>query len=115
MVIYAPLVAPGDPLSLAPARRLRPPSAQYWYGTDMFGRDVYTRTIYGARISLIVGSLVAVISTVVGLTLGLVSGYVRQVDAIVMRIMDGLMAIPGILLAISMMALTASSDRTAVF
>src|SRR5258708_354468 len=112
--IFAPLVAPGDPLSLAPARRLRPPSAQYWFGTDMFGRDVYTRTIYGARISLIVGSFVAVISTLIGLTIGLISGYVRQVDAIVMRVMDGLMSIPGILIAISMMALSRASVRTVI-
>jgi peptide/nickel transport system permease protein len=114
MAIFAPLFAPGDPLSLAPSRRLRPPQEAYWFGTDMFGRDVYTRTIYGARISLIVGISVAILSTVVGLFIGLLAGYVRMVDAIVMRIMDGLMSIPGILLAIAMMALTKASVENVI-
>lgn len=114
MAVFAPLFAPGDPLALAPARRLRPPSETYWFGTDMFGRDVYTRTIYGARISLIVGISVSLLSTVIGLTIGLLSGYVRAVDAVVMRIMDGLMAIPGILLAIAMMALTKASVENVI-
>jgi peptide/nickel transport system permease protein len=114
MAIFAPLLAPGDPLALAPARRLRSPRAEHWFGTDMFGRDVYTRTVYGARVSLVVGVLVASISTILGLFIGLVSGYVRAVDAVVMRIMDGLMAIPGILLAIALMALTKASIQTVV-
>jgi peptide/nickel transport system permease protein len=85
--------------------RLRPPSAEFWFGTDMYGRDVFARTIHGSRISLLVGSLVAVASVSCGLVIGLVTGYVRAVDRIVMRVMDGLMAIPDILLAIAMMAL----------
>ena len=114
IAIFAPFFAPGDPLALAPARRLRPPSETYWFGTDMFGRDVFTRTIYGTRISLIVGISVSVVSTLVGLVIGMLSGYVRIVDAIVMRIMDGLMAIPGILLAIAMMALTKASVENVI-
>jgi len=114
IAIFAPFFAPGDPLALAPARRLRPPSETYWFGTDMFGRDVYTRTIYGTRISLIVGISVSVLSTIIGLVIGMLSGYVRMVDAIVMRIMDGLMAIPGILLAIAMMALTKASVENVI-
>lgn len=114
IAIFAPFFAPGDPLALAPARRLRPPSETYWFGTDMFGRDVFTRTIYGTRISLIVGICVSALSTVVGLFIGLLSGYVRIVDAIIMRIMDGLMAIPGILLAIAMMALTKASVENVI-
>ena len=114
IAVFAPVFAPGDPLSLAPARRLRAPQEAYWFGTDMFGRDVYTRTIYGTRISLIVGICVSILSTSVGLLIGLLSGYVRSVDAVVMRIMDGLMAIPGILLAIAMMALTKASVENVI-
>jgi peptide/nickel transport system permease protein len=114
IAVFAPFIAPGDPLALAPARRLRPPQEAYWFGTDMFGRDVYTRTIYGTRISLIVGISVSVLSTLVGLLIGMLSGYVRLVDAIIMRIMDGLMAIPGILLAIAMMALTKASVENVI-
>jgi peptide/nickel transport system permease protein len=88
---------------------LRPPSAEYWFGTDMLGRDVYSRIVYGARVSLIVGISVAVFSSMAGLFIGLVSGFVRWADGIIMRIMDGLMSIPPILLAIALMALTKAS------
>jgi peptide/nickel transport system permease protein len=104
VAISAPWIAPGDPQSVSPALRLRPPSTKFWFGTDMYGRDVFTRTIHGSRISLLVGSLVAVTSVSCGLVIGLVTGSVRAVDNIVMRVMDGLMAIPDILLAIAMMA-----------
>ena len=104
MAISAPWIAPGDPQAVSPAMRLRPPSSNFWFGTDMYGRDVFTRTIHGSRISLLVGSLVAIASVSCGLVIGLVTGSVRAVDNIVMRVMDGLMAIPDILLAIAMMA-----------
>ena len=77
----------------------------HWMGTDSLGRDVYSRVIYGARISLIIGIAVAVLSIAAGLAIGLVSGYIRWLDAIVMRVMDGLMAIPAILLAIGLVSL----------
>ncbi|HZS81663.1 MAG TPA: hypothetical protein VFA50_02240 [Stellaceae bacterium] len=80
LAIFAPLIAPGDPQALNPIRRLRPPSAEAWFGTDMYGRDVFTRTIHGSRISLLVGVLLAVISVGCGLVIGLVTGYVRAVD-----------------------------------
>ena len=105
LAIFAPLVA-GDPLRMTPAQRLRPPSDAWWFGTDRFGRDVYARTLYGARISLVVGITVALAASAIGLAIGLVCGYFRTVDSIVMRIMDGIMAIPSILLAIALITLT---------
>jgi peptide/nickel transport system permease protein len=108
MALIAPLIA-GDPLRINPINRLKPPSAEFWFGTDFLGRDIYARTIYGARISLAVGFAVAIISTLIGLVIGMVAGYLRWVDAIVMRIMDGLMAIPGVLLAIALIALAGAS------
>ena len=106
MAIFAPFIATNDPLKLSPVNRLRPPSERWWFGTDQFGRDVFSRTIYGARVSLIVGLSVAAFSSVLGLALGLACGYFRKVDGIVMRIMDGLMAIPSILLAIALITLS---------
>ena len=96
----------GDPLKLNPIRRLRPPSASFWFGTDQFGRDVFSRTIYGTRVSLIVGLSVAAMSTVVGLAIGLLCGFYKALDGVVMRIMDGIMAIPSILLAVALITLT---------
>jgi len=109
IAIFAPWLGTIDPQAVAPIRRLKPPSAEFWFGSDMLGRDVYSRVIYGARVSLIVGLAVALLSTLVGLAIGLVTGYIRWLDAIVMRIMDGLMSIPSVLLAIALMALTTAS------
>ena len=96
----------GDPLKIAPVNRLRPPSERWWFGTDQFGRDLFARTVWGARVSLIVGLSVAAASSLLGLALGLACGYFRRLDGIVMRMMDGLMAIPSILLAIALITLT---------
>ena len=106
--MVAPWIAP-DPLRLNPINRLKPPGETFWFGADFLGRDVYARTIHGGQISLMVGVTVAAISTVIGLAIGLVAGYLRWVDAIVMRIMDGLMAIPGVLLAIALISLAGAS------
>ena len=114
MAIFAPFLGTVDPTALAPAKRTRPPSEQYWFGSDMLGRDVYSRVLYGARISLIVGFSVAICAASVGLFIGLVSGFIRSVDAVVMRIMDGMMSIPAILLAIAMMALTRASVENVI-
>ncbi len=111
--IFAPFLAT-DPLELAPWVRLKPPGEFGWFGTDHLGRDVFARTIYGARISLSVGLFVALVSTAAGLFIGLLAGYVRIVDTVVMRIMDGLMAIPGILFAIALMALVGSSVQNVI-
>jgi peptide/nickel transport system permease protein len=108
LAILAPLFA-GDAITMQPALRLRPPSEANWFGTDHLGRDVFARTVYGARVSLFVGIAVAAMSITGGLFIGLMSGYFRRVDAVVMRLMDGLMAIPAILLAIALVALTRAS------
>src|ERR1700680_1055726 len=115
MAVFAPWLSTVDPQALAPVRRLKWPSATYWFGTDMLGRDVYSRTIYGARVSLIVGIGVALFSTALGLAIGVVTGFTRWVDAVVMRVMDGLMSIPSVLIAIALMALTRASLQNVVF
>jgi peptide/nickel transport system permease protein len=112
--VFAPLLSSIDPQALAPARRVRQPSAEYWFGTDMLGRDVYTRVIYGTRVSLIVGFSVAVLSSILGLAVGLVSGFIRVADGVIMRVMDGLMSIPPILLAIALMAATRGSVQNVI-
>jgi peptide/nickel transport system permease protein len=112
MAILAPLLAPHDPQLLAPAQRLKPSSAQFLLGTDAYGRDVLSRIIYGARISLLIGLGAAVFSISIGLLIGLVSGFFKWVDAVMMRVMDGLMAIPSILLAIAVVSLSGASLMT---
>jgi peptide/nickel transport system permease protein len=114
IAILAPWLGTADPTALAPAKRTREPSAQFWFGTDMLGRDVYSRVIYGARISLIVGFAVAALASAVGTFIGLTSGFIRWLDAILMRVMDGLMSIPSILLAIALMALTRASVENVI-
>jgi peptide/nickel transport system permease protein len=109
IALLAPLLATVDPTALAPARRTRDPSWQHWFGTDMMGRDIYSRVLYGTRVSLAVGFSVAILASVAGLAVGLVSGFVRWADGILMRVMDGMMSIPPILLAITLMALTRGS------
>ena len=108
VALLAPWIA-SDPLSFDPLNRLKRPSAEFWFGTDQFGRDVYSRVVYGTRISLIVGVSVAVVATVTGLLVGVLCGYYRRLDDIVMRVMDGLMAIPAILLAIALITLMKAS------
>ena len=101
--VLAPLLA-GDPLRIDVPRRLTAPSQAHWFGTDDVGRDVWSRVVYGARLSLVVGAAVVALSFVIGLGCGLIAGYYRRLDNIVMRIMDGLMAFPAIILAIALMA-----------
>ncbi|MEW6265128.1 MAG: ABC transporter permease [Thermodesulfobacteriota bacterium] len=98
-----------DPLEISPINRLKPPSGRHWLGTDMLGRDIFSRTLHGGRISLTIGLAVATASMAAGLVAGLISGYSRAVDAVMMRFMDGLMAIPEMLLAISLVAVTKAS------
>ncbi|UIJ74133.1 ABC transporter permease [Aurantimonas sp. HBX-1] len=109
MAVFAPLIAPFDPIQMDPSKRLQPAGEMFLLGTDAYGRDLFSRIVYGARISLIVGIGAAVVSVAIGLPLGLLSGFFRPLDAILMRIMDGLMAIPGILLAIAVVSLAGAS------
>jgi peptide/nickel transport system permease protein len=128
VAILAPVLGTSDPARVEPVLRNKRPGAvastrnadgsqtarTHWMGTDSLGRDVYSRVIYGARVSMMVGASVALISTVVGLVIGVLAGYLRWLDGIVMRIMDGLMSIPAILLAIGLVSLSRAGLRTVI-
>lgn len=104
MAVFAPWVSSVSPVEINPIARMKPPSETHLFGTDALGRDVFSRAVWGARISLVVGISVAVVSIVLGVALGMLAGYFPRIDMVLMRIMDGLMAIPNILLAIALMA-----------
>lgn len=112
--ISAPLLFTGDPNAVAPHNRFVGPSQGNWFGTDVVGRDVYTRTIYGSRVSLIVAVAVSTITIFLSVVIGLLVGYYRWVDMVVMRVMDGLMSIPAILLAIALMAVFGGSVQNVI-
>ncbi len=113
IALIAPLIS-GDPQRIAPIARLRVPSARHWFGTDNLGRDVFSRTVWGARISLLVGASVAGFATVAGMAIGMLCLLSPAVESVVMRVMDGLMAIPAILLAIALVSLTRASVITVI-
>ena len=115
ITLAAPWLATHDPQDIDPIARLRAPSTEHLLGTDALGRDVWSRTLHGGRISLMVGLVVGVLASAIGLGIGLVSGYSRIADAIVMRVMDGLMSIPAILLAIALMSVARASMLTVIF
>jgi peptide/nickel transport system permease protein len=112
--VLAPWLARHDPLFIDPLGRLKPPLGDHLLGTDAVGRDVLSRTIHGGRVSLIIGFAVALAATFIGLLIGLVGGYTRIADAVLMRVMDGLMSIPTILLAIALMAIAKASLTTVI-
>jgi peptide/nickel transport system permease protein len=112
IAVAAPLLATTDPLLIHPLERLRPGSLQHWFGTDALGRDVYARVVYGARTSLIVGTVAAAASIAFGLVIGVIAGYFRMADLIIMRVMDGVMAIPSIVLAVALVAISGASLTT---
>ena len=112
VAVFAPVLGTVDPVAINPAERLAKVSSAHWLGTDAFGRDTYSRALYGARVSLIVGIGATVMSLSAGLLIGVIAGYFRFADGIIMRVMDGIMAIPGILLAIALVSLTGGSLMT---
>lgn len=102
--VMAPILAPYDVLEMVPQNRFVPPNSEHWFGTDNFGRDIFSRVMYGVRLSLIIGIVVTLFSTIIGLIVGLLSAYYKLLDHILMRICDGLFAFPSILLAIAITA-----------
>jgi peptide/nickel transport system permease protein len=112
--VLSPLIVPHDPLAMAPTRSLEPPSAIHLLGTDQLGRDLLSRILVGTRISILVGAAVAALATAVGLAIGLLAGFVRVLDGPLMRVMDGIMSIPGVLFAIALMAVFRASVETVV-
>ncbi|MHA1565850.1 MAG: ABC transporter permease [Alphaproteobacteria bacterium] len=114
LAIFADLLAPFDPNKNDYRNLLAPPSAAHWLGTDSFGRDIFSRIVHGTRVSLRIGLVVVVMTGVLGTIIGTFAGYVRWIDTIVMRVMDGLMAFPGVLLAISLAAALGPSEINAI-
>ncbi|AZY51882.1 peptide ABC transporter permease [Bordetella avium] len=114
MALAAPLLATHNPLAINPLERLKPPSAEHYFGTDALGRDIFSRAVWGGRVSITVAISVALLATAIGVLLGLIAGFVRWADALIMRIMDGMMAIPDILLAIALMAVIRGSLTTVI-
>jgi peptide/nickel transport system permease protein len=114
VAIFAPTLAPVDPQLVRPEQRLAPPSALHPAGTDNFGRDLFSRTVFGARVSLLVGGFVAAIATALGTGLGLLAGYYPRLDGPLMRLMDSLMAFPGVVLAVAIMAAVGPQVSTVV-
>ena len=114
IALVAPLIAPYDPLALDVLNKLLSPSSEHLMGTDQFGRDVASRVIFGARISMGVGVLVGVLSVVGGLVLGLLSGYYKKADSVIMRIMDALMSFPSLIFAIVLMGILGPSIRNVI-
>ncbi|TRM50647.1 ABC transporter permease [Achromobacter sp. LC458] len=110
--ISANLLGLADPMAIDPMQRLKGFSAEHWFGTDAYGRDVLSRVVHGARISLMIGAGTAVAALIPGLALGVVAGYFRTADMVIMRVMDGIMSVPGILLAIALVAVTGASMLT---
>ncbi|MET0851925.1 MAG: ABC transporter permease [Candidatus Rokuibacteriota bacterium] len=115
VALAAPAIARWDPQALDVKSRLSPPSATHWFGTDDVGRDAWSRVIYGARLSMLVGSSVVLLSFVGGLFFGLLGGFYTALDNVLMRVMDGLMAFPGIILAIALMAALGPSVINVIF
>lgn len=112
--ILAPLLAPGDPMRVNPVARFTPPGAGHFFGTDNLGRDMFQMVLHGGRTSLLVGLIVTIISMSIAVVLGAISGFYRQVDVVLMRLVDGLMAFPGIVLATAAAGIMGPSIATVI-
>jgi peptide/nickel transport system permease protein len=112
--LLADVIAPYEPTKLNYRSILAPPSAEFWFGTDAFGRDVLSRIIYGTRVSLRIGIYVVVMTGILGTFLGTLASYVKWLDGLIMRSLDGLMAFPGVLLAIALAAALGPSETNAI-
>lgn len=112
--LLAPVIAPADPLQLNVRNKLHPPSSEFPLGTDQFGRDVMSRVVYGARLSLGVGLTVGLLSMLLGMVVGLASGYFKRLDSVLMRIMEAMMAFPSIIFAIVLMGVLGPSIRNII-
>jgi peptide/nickel transport system permease protein len=112
LAVAAPFLGTVDPRAISLGKRLRPPSTEFWFGTDALGRDLYSRIIYGTRISILVGVVCALLSSLGGVAIGMIAASGKWLDSLLMRIMDGLMSIPAMLLAIALMAVTRGSIGT---
>ena len=114
LAVFAPLIAPYSPSKLSVVNRLKPPSGQWFFGTDEFGRDIFSRTIYAGQLSMLVGAASTALAAVIGITLGVMAGFFRKADAILSRIVDAMMAFPDVLLAISLVAALGPSLPTVI-
>ncbi|WP_288431395.1 ABC transporter permease [uncultured Agrobacterium sp.] len=114
LAALAPWIAPYSPSKLSIVNRLKPPSELFWFGTDEFGRDVFSRTIYAGRLSLLVGASVVALSAIIGVTLGLLAGFFKRLDTPIARLIDAMMAFPDILLAIALVAALGPSLTTVI-
>jgi peptide/nickel transport system permease protein len=114
LAVAAPFLGTVDPRAISLGKRLRPPSTEFWFGTDALGRDLYSRIIYGTRISILVGVVCALLSSLGGVAIGMIAASGKWLDSLLMRIMDGLMSIPAMLLAIALMAVTRGSIGTVI-
>jgi peptide/nickel transport system permease protein len=112
--VFAGVVTGSEPFRIRPRMRLHAPNAMFWFGSDALGRDVFSLVLFGGRLSLLVGFFVALVSAVFGTLLGLIAGYFRIIDGVVMRVMDGIMAIPGVLFAVALVSLVGPSLGTIV-
>ncbi|MET3601388.1 ABC transporter permease [Martelella mangrovi] len=114
LAALAPWITPHSAYKLSIANRLTPPGAEYWFGTDEFGRDVFARTLFAGRLSLLVGAAVVALSTIIGVTLGLIAGFFKSLDTPIARLIDAMMAFPDILLAIALVAALGPSLMTVI-
>ena len=115
VAVFANALSTQTPTRLFPGNRLKPPSALHYLGTDEFGRDVYSLVLHGSRVSLLVGGVTMILTSLGGILIGLAAGYSRRLDPVIMRFMDGLMAFPAILLAIALMAARGPGVANVIF